>query len=337
MKTGTDILRLAQIALDGFDSVDLSTSARRAYRISRLMGDGEQSWLFRADLRPNGGSGSLRIAEISELFKDKPYEEVRVQNDKLREMWILERSPNISDQLASSMSIAKDSVIVGSIDELETHLRRLESDALEQDLVNRSLLFMRADLNREILQRITARTFGYLCAVETAQSMFAASNEIFENHRQRVDLHLQEVASEVLEKFNSAFQRIREGDSEARSQALTSCRRILKSIADVVCPATDESATDGQGNSHKLTDDNYINRIINFLDSQVSEMRFSQSLHATVDDLGKRIDSLYDLSSKGVHARVTSEEVEWCAIQMYLVAGEILYMHDPKSGKDSKD
>lgn len=331
MSSTSDVLRLTQLALEDFDNVDLATSARRAYRISRLLGHGDESWFFRADLRPTGGSGSLRISEISELFKDRPYEEIRAQNSKLRETWIYERSPTIPDHLVQISVVEKDSVLNGSIDELESHLRRLEIDAATQEPVQKALLLMRADLNREVLLRIKARAYGYLCTVETTLGMSVASNEIFEVRRRRVDIFMREIAGDVLEKFNVAYQRIKEDDPEARSQALGSCRRILKCVADVVCPASDEPIVDSKGVSHSLTDDKYLNRIAHFLEQQIMGKRFSESFHATLDDLISRIDALNDLSSKGIHIEVTAEEVEWCVIQMYLIAGEILRMHQAPS------
>ncbi len=327
MSSTSDILKLVEIALTEFDKVSLSTSARRAYRIARLLGDGDESWWFRADLRPTGGSGTLRISEIAELFKDKPYEEVRSQNSALRESWILERTPTVPDQLIEMSDIEKDSVLPGSIDQLEEQLERLEREAEQLGTNERLLLLTRADLNREVLLRISARTYAYLCKVETSLGVSIASNDIFDAHRRRVDQFLKEIAGDVLEKFNAAYRRVKEDDPEARSQALGSCRRILKCVADVVCPVTDLLVVDEEGKSHSLTDDKYGNRLFNFLKEQEIGEKFSDSLHATLDDLFNRIDALNGLSSKGLHAEVTSEEVEWCVIQMYIIAGEILRLH----------
>jgi hypothetical protein len=38
------------------------------------------------------------------------------------------------------------------------------------------------------------------------------------------------------------------------------------------------------------------------------------------------LDGVYQLSNKGVHAQTTIAEVQWCVIQTYLLAGEILQL-----------
>lgn len=40
-----------------------------------------------------------------------------------------------------------------------------------------------------------------------------------------------------------------------------------------------------------------------------------------MEELGRRLDAINDLSSKGVHADVTIEEADQCVLQTYLLVG----------------
>jgi hypothetical protein len=62
-------------------------------------------------------------------------------------------------------------------------------------------------------------------------------------------------------------------------------------------------------------------------------------LLASVQDLGNRIDRLYELTNKGIHADVSNFEVNQCLIQTYILVGDILRIADKQSaiGMEEKD
>jgi hypothetical protein len=51
-------------------------------------------------------------------------------------------------------------------------------------------------------------------------------------------------------------------------------------------------------------------------------------MHVTLEEVGKRLDRLNDLGNKGVHDSTSVQELEWCVIQTYLLAGEVLQLKD---------
>ena len=336
MASSEHILTLTRKTLDEFETVGLSASCRRAFRVAQLQGHADDAWLFRADLRPHGGSTHVRQIETSALFPDREYADVRTADAKLREIWIQERQPTIPDILAERLE--KDILLVGSIDDLERNLRQLDGGTtIEVDLNARVELQQRAAMDAEILDRIRTRTFAYLCRVETDLSIAVATAHIFDAHRSRVDQFLRDVASDVLEKFSSAYRRVAEGEKESGSQALTSCRRILKEVADVVSPGQRQPVTGADGKTRDLTDDKYINRIAHFYSQTPISGTLADSFRATLDDIGNRLHKLNELTGKGVHDDVNVREVEWCVIQTYLLAGEILQLYPIPSTSGSQD
>jgi hypothetical protein len=150
---------------------------------------------------------------------------------------------------------------------------------------------------------------------------------IFSTYRASVDAALAEVAPEVLAQFNSVYKRIAEGDSEALSQGLTSCRRILKAVADIVYPPRADEIVCGDGQKRILSDDKFINRLYQFVYENEAGSAEKEVLRAEIGDVESRLAALNTLSSKGAHTQIGRAEADQCAIQTYLAAGDILRLH----------
>jgi hypothetical protein len=169
-----------------------------------------------------------------------------------------------------------------------------------------------------------------LCSWERQLTFSANQEGALDAVGRRVDGILNEKASDVLDQFNAAFRRLREAaesDSanaagEELSQALTSCRRILKAVVDAVQPA-DPKRPAGDG-GHPLTDEHYKNRLVEFLKINVSSGSFRSALAQGGETLFARFSAVDNLASKGVHAHVALEEAEYCALHTYLLSAEIL-------------
>ena len=184
---------------------------------------------------------------------------------------------------------------------------------------------------RGVLANIEANVHGRLLRFEKEILYHNAVEDVFARNRRFVESRLSVIAPEVLDQFNSAQQRIWEGDDEARSQALLSCRRILKSLADHVYPALDTQVVGSDGKEHSMTDDKYINRLWQFVSDAGSKTSY-ELLRAQIGDFEKRIDGLYGVASKGVHARPDGFEVDQCVIQTWLVIGDILRLYENSDG-----
>jgi hypothetical protein len=76
------------------------------------------------------------------------------------------------------------------------------------------------------------------CTQVIGQFQFSQeSKSIFDSFAQAIDQRLGQLAEEAFRKLPDAFERLDTGSPEAISHALTSCRRIIDSIADSVFPA----------------------------------------------------------------------------------------------------
>jgi len=114
------------------------------------------------------------------------------------------------------------------------------------------------------------------------------------------------------------------------AHAVTTCRRILKAVADHLLPGVAGSTSEA-GNS--LNDAAYRNRIYEFINSNVVSDATGETIKSAVGGLFDRFSAIDRLASKGVHADLGVSEAELCAIHTYLVAGELLNLSSSAAGQ----
>ena len=90
---------------------------------------------------------------------------------------------------------------------------------------------------QSILVKVHSRVHDFLSQTEKQLIFGQIHSDIFEKNRSYVDLKLGALCPDALLKFVSAHKRIKEDDPESWAQSLTTCRRLLKSLADSLCPA----------------------------------------------------------------------------------------------------
>ncbi|MFC4052130.1 hypothetical protein ACFOY4_20800 [Actinomadura syzygii] len=337
-RDSAQVLSLTQDALDNIDdpTVSLSAVLRKAIRVARMRNDYED--LARLGLEMDFRSTGVDTVplEYSPHFSKNEWKELVLQ---IVDAYIVERS----------LGSKKDNVFSGSVDDLEYRIQLLASErdtAKAPDGLTPIDLYMRdrdyakvrgelsvtlIDLNA-ILQRIRQRVFSYLSKVEAQLLLGQYNSDIFERNRSYVDAELAKVCPSALEMFSSAYRRMNEEGAEARSQALTSCRRILKEIADNFYPSPSEKIVGMDGKLRKLNDSQFVARLWQFSFEKLRGSASGDLLKAAVESIGNRVDALNALSSKGVHDKVTQEEAEQCIIQTYLVAGDLLRLAQGDSG-----
>lgn len=143
--------------------------------------------------------------------------------------------------------------------------------------------------------------------------------QIFDRVRDRVDYLLLEICPDAIEKFMAAYQNLSNYSPENWSLALTSCRRVIKSVADVLEPSSTEAY-----NNRAVGEDQYINRLWKFLDKNAKGGSDKELAKAHIDHLGTFLKKLNDKSCKGVHSDVAYDEAAKAVLYTYLTLGDIL-------------
>ncbi len=146
---------------------------------------------------------------------------------------------------------------------------------------------------------------------------------IFEEAREEVEKFIRAKSPESAEKLLAITSRLKEGNGESCSAALTSCRRLLMDIADAVFPAQDEEWLDNKGNGRKVQKDQYKNRIIAFVEKSKMSSSSESIIISDVEHLAARLDAVYEKSCKGVHDVVNISETRLTVISTYLLIAEV--------------
>lgn len=325
---------LTNRALEEFDS-GKSTSAlvRRAHRIAVLRHDyAAQAWFLfqQRDLKsaPNHDDLLAVKAKLVALLGDEAgsAEYIKQAESFMSSRAMLDESGNR---------------YMGSVDQIEAMLGQLEEAVAGREIPpnlhsldagmemlrqndTRTKLWPNIVSFRNMLARIRSVVHVYLVATEAELDAGRQESSFLDVVYSRINSLLNTYAADAAEKFIAAQDRVTSGGQEDISHALTSCRRMIKSLADTLYPPTDKDQVGLDGVPRKMSDDAYKNRLLQYVREQVGKHKSGAVLQQVISDLGKRLDTLDALSSKGVHADASIAEAHTCVMQTYLLSGDLL-------------
>lgn len=134
-----------------------------------------------------------------------------------------------------------------------------------------------------------------------------------------VDDRLLDLDPTLAEQLMVAFKAVSSAKDEEWSQALTTCRRLLESLADQLHPASTDT-TKGRA----LTQPQYVNRLWAFMDKSIESESNRDLAKAHVDFLGSWLEKTNKVANKGVHAEVTQIEAVKATFHTYLLVADLL-------------
>jgi hypothetical protein len=322
-------------------AVPVSVLARKAMRIARLRNDWENQWWLQMEMLTiddtRAKSGKVLQTASAEIRPHMTQDEYNAMGDRIMSRFF--HGPRImEDEKLLPTGIADTEARAEAI---ETHLGSLQlppgSDPQHIFHQTQHTKDLTVKLNnallqcRSVLMRQRDAIGDYLSKVETQLHFGAVTTDMFERNREYVDRRLAAVAPQVLEQFAAAYERQADGDGEARSHALLSCRRVLKSFADALYPATGAEMEGLDGNRRIMSDDGYINRLCQYAADATAGSASRDLIVESVEALGRKLKRLNSLSSKAVHADVSAAELDQCIMQTYLVVGDLLRLADDRS------
>ncbi len=338
-------LDLVRAALDELDQQNsrLSVVARKALRIARLRNDWAAVYWLQMELDGPGdeNASSRRVGEVAPYFSREAFARINKEAVEAaissRSITMIDVHGKINDGKITGLGIQEieENILIlsRSEDPLPNNLHPLDAAVFsDRRSKSRSLQQHMETEQRKVLARITQRVHSYLSQVERQLVLGQLQADVFEDNRRYVDARLQQFAPEILEQLHIAYRRTREGTAEARSHAVTSCRRALKALADSLYPPRDAPAKGVDGKERILNDSMYVARLWQFIGESNAGSTAKRMLSDDIERLGKQVDQLNDLAAKGVHAEVTEFEVNMCVLSMYNVTGALLRLLDETSG-----
>jgi hypothetical protein len=333
------------------DGVSISSLVRRASRVATLRRDFEDLvWLSlqAVDMNPLSGaskdaptaaqaalgrlrsnmSSVLSAADIERLVKQQLEKHIQ-----LRTMTFGSNAGNIKgdslgqleQQLVEMERIYQEVAPSPNLSAVDTFHAAKAADKARAEILPTTM-----DI-KNILERVREAVWQYLMRTEAALQDGLSVSSVFTRAQDYINQALSKHAPEAAAAFVAAQERMADGNQEALSHALTSCRRVIKSLADALYPATGLSVVGTDGISRVMSDDMYKNRLIQFVQSEIGKHGQSNVVKSSIETLAVRLKALDALASKGVHDKVSADEAETCVVWTYLMAGDLLRIADGSS------
>ncbi|MFF3214331.1 hypothetical protein ACFYYB_27165 [Streptomyces sp. NPDC002886] len=316
MDSTAHILDLIRRALDEFDDHPLETSVRRAVRIASLIGDSHAAVRLGLDLQVTGGDPAQHRGDLDRLMADpsrwESPDEPGPAVTAMRE-YIRDRAKGDAAGTVLAHSLANIEYLTKQPPMTQT------SAGLEADFAL-----------RQIAERARLRTFSYLVAWERRFGYVSVNESIFGDYKAQVDKMLAEGVPDLVEKFTAVYRRMNDAATsdpdgpagEELSHALTTCRRILEAVVDHVLRPRSEPSESG----HKLDQPAYRNRLFQFIKEANTSKTAAKVTVALGKGLHERFVAIDELTSQGVHASVALQAANLCALNTYILCGEILLL-----------
>lgn len=300
--------------------IGIDRSLLKAKRLARILGDSDaQSWL---DLEIRGYSADFRFNQLGTCYKyavaggridpaqgnywqqSLPELEaiVKAEHHALTAMGMpTSFSPTVDNYLASGATIQVLSAFQGTL-QAQKHAYRQAA---------------------QLFAAMKSALHAYAMETHIALQLGGAAEGIFDAARAAVDSFVRANVPKAAEQLATITERLREDDPESRSAALNSCRRLLLAVADSVFPPRDVAYIDSKGTSRQVGPEQYKNRLLAAIDQCLKSQSARSLLTSEIDHIASRLDAIYELSSKGVHADVTIEEADLAVIHTYLIVAEV--------------
>lgn len=173
------------------------------------------------------------------------------------------------------------------------------------------------------LARSRAFAYEYATAALYQIRFSDTAISIFDTIRQRVDVEILTTAPGAAQKVAAIQENLASDNPEDWANAVHSCRRLLQEVADAVFPAAEDQERNGK--VIRLGADNYINRLVCYIEDKSSSSRFTEIVGSTLAYIGERLDAVFKAAQKGSHAEISSrEEAERYVIYTFLTLGDVL-------------
>lgn len=329
-----ELLGLVKSALDAVESPSVRSSSlvRRAIRIAMAHRDYGQVMRFAMETGGVGagklppGNVAVRAYEsLAALIGDKA---ANAAISDIMQVFFTGRAMPSDGPDKGKISGFDITRLEENVELLQATLEQLRSQQNAGDSFNAILTSLQAQ--RSILTRVRQESFDYFLRVEDELEQGQEESSVLQRGKEYVDVTLTRESPGTLRRLKAAERRLSRADrdSENLSLALTGCRRTLHSLADFVYPATNVEIKGPDGKKRKMTDDLYINRILQFVSDQLGKHKQGPVVQESLNDLGNRLGGLNSLSSKGVHGEVNRDEAESCVVWTYLAVADVLRIWD---------
>lgn len=310
----------------------LSVVVLKALRLARILNDFDVQQIFEWESGgyPRGVSGVSSEVWSGGTSANRTFfgtDSTRDVPKPLMYMESIERMELTVEMGAPSLEAAQDPNVAISSANQHQHVTVPFGNSMERSNI-------RSEMRIASERLASRRTFIYSYAARKHYELrFAGvADDVFGRIRSMVDSTIGLTVPDAVKKLTAVYDNLRSDNPEDWANAAHSCRRVLQDLADAVFPAQAETRTrkvNGKDIEIKLGADQYINRLVAYIEDSSESDRFSEIVGSHLGYIGDRLDALFGASQKGSHANVTKDEADRCVVYTYLLVGDILSLSTP--------
>jgi hypothetical protein len=322
---------------DHVENGDVDKAVRASLRLSRQIGDYINTALFLRDL----------IDDTSEIFRvlsdDTSHLKENSQKyiwDHSYTRWLAYRTLPFAASIDNDTGQSKN-ILVISVGEFPEELKQCEKSIADMAIpptmgeydsasftdrydVVKSHLRLRIKAINTIKNRVLNRCLNFAIGVERQLAAQEKSVSFLQTAQNDVQNYFKSRSDDVYEKLQKANQLVDSGSPEDLSLLLTQIRRAIKASADYFMPPETSPRKCTDGEIRTLGEEKYLNRLSEFVFSKFPSSTSNDLLRAELQYLLVFARRLNDISSKGVHSKVTSAEAKQGFLGLYLFLFNIL-------------
>lgn len=319
--------RVASELLDCLEtsSTPIDAVILRAKRLARLMRDSDaQYWL---DLEMRGYPDNFNFSTLGTC---RQYAASCGRLIERESKYYPMSLPKLEANFESELTLISAMKPVTSTNKVSNYTEKSATEALmaKQLQLQRDQKNKFAE-NKHLFSSIKSGIHSFATDMYIALELGDSAQDIFESARDEIDKFVRAHCPKAAEKLVAINERIAEDSSESRSAALTTCRRLLMTVADSLFPARDEDWKDKTGKKRKVGSDQYKNRLLAFISENSLSESSTTILEAELELIAAKLDAVYEKTCKGVHIEVEKQEAKLAVISTYILLGEVARFASP--------
>ncbi len=266
-----------------------------------------------------------------------------IENDELRVNQILLKYKRFLELLNLAINDTEFSKIGPNVTELESHIYISEKE-LNHPMPNtvnisgqeidfsgfrRTSLTNNITRNKKQLRAIKNYIHNEVNKIYMQLEFGLGAQTIFERYREKTDSLIARKMPTVTPKLDAIQENLNSKNPEHWANAVNTCRRILKIVADRLYPPNPNGKEKIVKGDKEISvgPENYINRLVLYVEENASSKKYCQIVGSHLKFLGDRLDAINEASCKGTHSEINDkEEAERYIIYTYLLLGDILML-----------
>lgn len=218
--------------------------------------------------------------------------------------------------LKTRLSVTADPTSYGG--NMTPHMISVSKNTAERNAITQKFTH-----NVNFVNTIKGFTYKYILNIYNQLKYGDITESIYESVRNEVDNKIAQICPENTKKFLSVYDNLSSDNNEDWANAVHSCRRIIKELADKLYPPQNKKI-DHNGKSIDIGNEKYVNRLMLYIESKKESQTYKNIVVSTLDYIGNSLDAITKGVNKGTHDSFTKYEAQRIVIYTYMLIGDII-------------